>query len=138
MATETDAEKIAAAMEMIDAWNRLDWDRVMELFSEDAALHSMMEEQATVGREAIRRRLDALCEGATEVRIEVSNAGVVNGLVFLERVDNFVIRGNAGAMPVVGVLEIDADGRVKTWREYYDRATLLRGLGLERDFAHDL
>lgn len=134
---ETDAEKLAAANEMIDAWNRLDWDRVMELFTEDASLHSMMEAEATVGRAAIRRRLDALCDGATEVRIEVSNAGVVNGLVFLERVDNFVIRGHAGAMPVVGVLEIE-HGRVKVWREYYDRATLLRGLGLERDFVHDL
>ena len=71
------------------------------------------------------------------MRIEVSNAGVVNGAVFLERVDNFVIRGHAGAMPVVGVIEIE-DGRVTMWREYYDRATLLRGLALERDFVHDL
>jgi limonene-1,2-epoxide hydrolase len=134
---DTDAEKLAVAQEMIDAWNRLDWDRVIDLFAEDGALHSMMEAEATVGRAAIRRRLDALCEGASEVRIEVANAGVVNGAVFLERVDNFVIRGNAGAMPVVGVIEIE-DGLVTMWREYYDRATLLRGLALERDFVHDL
>jgi len=134
---DTDAEKLAVAQEMIDAWNRLDWDRVIDLFAEDGALHSMMEAEATVGRAAIRRRLEALCEGASEVRIEVANAGVVNGAVFLERVDNFVIRGNAGAMPVVGVIEIE-NGLVTMWREYYDRATLLRGLALERDFVHDL
>jgi limonene-1,2-epoxide hydrolase len=73
----------------------------------------------------------------TEVRIVVRNAAVVGDSVFLERVDGFVLDGRPGAMPVVGVLEIE-DGKVREWREYYDRATLLRGMGLERDFVQDL
>lgn len=133
----SDAEKLATAEVMIDAWNRLDWDAVIGLFAENGRLHSMMEAEATVGRPAIRRRIEKLCESMTEVRIEVRNAGIVNGAVFLERVDNFVLDGKAGAMPVVGVLEIE-DGQVSEWREYYDRATLLRGMGLERDFVQDL
>ena len=32
---DTDAEKLAVAHEMIDAWNRLDWDTVIDLFAED-------------------------------------------------------------------------------------------------------
>ncbi|SDJ41014.1 limonene-1,2-epoxide hydrolase [Frankineae bacterium MT45] len=134
---DTDEAKLATAIEMVEAWNKLDWDRVIDLFAEDGLLHSMMEDEPTVGRPALRRRIQALCDGATEVRIELRNAGVINGAVFLERVDNFVINDRAGSMPVVGVLEIE-DGLVQAWREYYDRATLLRGMGLERDFVHDL
>ncbi|MET0236554.1 MAG: limonene-1,2-epoxide hydrolase family protein [Kibdelosporangium sp.] len=134
---DTDADKIATARKMIDAWNRLDWDLVIDLFAEDGSLHSMMEEKATVGRDEIGRRIRKLAEGATEVDIEVRTIGVIGGAVFTERVDRFVNNGNHGEVPVVGVLEI-ADGRVTSWREYYDRATLLSGLGVERDFAHDL
>jgi limonene-1,2-epoxide hydrolase len=133
----SDAELMDTANRMIDAWNRLDWDDVMALFSDDARLHSMMEAEPTVGQAAIRRRIEKLCENMTEVRIEVLTSAVVGNSVFLERVDNFVLDGRPGAMPVVGVLEIE-DGRVSEWREYYDRATLLRGMGLRRDFVEDL
>ncbi|TWE07871.1 nuclear transport factor 2 family protein [Rudaeicoccus suwonensis] len=135
MAIEDDV--LAVAHDMIDAWNRLDWERVLALFAEDGLLHSMMEDDATVGRPAIRRRLQALTEGTSEIRIEIRNEAAVGNLVFLERVDNFVIGGRSGSMPVVGVLEIE-DGVVAAWREYYDRATLLRGLGVDHDFAEDL
>ena len=33
-----------------------------------------------------------------------------------------------GAVPVVGVLDVKG-GKVKAWREYYDRAQLLKELG---------
>jgi limonene-1,2-epoxide hydrolase len=132
----SDTEKLAAANEMIDAWNRLDWERVIELFAPQGYLHSMMETLPTVGRDAIRARLEALTKGASEVRIELRNAGVINGTVFLERVDNFVVNDKSGSMPVVGVLEID-DGLVIGWREYYDRSVLLTEMGLTRDFVED-
>jgi limonene-1,2-epoxide hydrolase len=133
----TDADKLATAEEMIDAWNRLDWERVIDLFAEDGQLHSMMEAEPTVGRDNIGRRIRKLAEGVTEVNLEIRNIGVVNGTVVTERVDRFTANGNHGAVPVVGLLEI-RNGHVEAWREYYDRATLLRGLGATRDFAHDL
>jgi limonene-1,2-epoxide hydrolase len=134
---DSDADKIATVRRMIDAWNRLDWDLVIDLFAEDGLLHSMMEEKPTAGRTEIGRRIRKLAEGATSVDIELRTIGVIDGAVFTERVDRFTANGNHGEVPVVGVLEV-ADGRVTSWREYYDRATLLRGLGGEGDFAHDL
>jgi limonene-1,2-epoxide hydrolase len=127
---DTDSDKLRTALAMIDAWNRVDLDAVIDLFAEDGQMHLMMEAKATIGRPALRRRIGKLCQAATEVNIVVRTAGVINGSVFLERVDNFVIGGHTGAMPVVGVLEIE-DGRVQMWREYYDHLTLRKGLGLE-------
>jgi limonene-1,2-epoxide hydrolase len=56
--------------------------------------------------------------------------GVIDGLVFVERVDRFVYDGKPGAVPVVGVLDVK-DGKVQVWREYYDRAQLLKEMGVK-------
>ena len=127
-AADTDASRLAVAREMIAAWKAADWRKVGDLFAEDGVLRSMMIEPVT-GRAAIYERIAALGKGAPDgVVLDVSHMGVIDGLVFLERTDRFVYNGHPGAVPVVGVLDI-RDGKVREWREYYDRASLLRALG---------
>lgn len=129
---DSDSEKLATAKAMIQAWNDLDWNQVYGLFAEDGVLQSMMIEP-TVGREAIKKRLQGLAKGLSRIQLQVRHIGVVDGVVFVERVDDFVYRGRHGAVPVVGVIEID-QGRIEAWREYYDRAQLLQAMGLKEDF----
>lgn len=127
-AADSDADKVAVAREMIHAWKVADWRKVADLFAEDGVLRSMMIEPV-VGRAAIYDRIAALGAGAPGgVILDVSHMGVVDGLVFIERVDRFVYKGRPGSVPVVGVLDI-RDGKVREWREYYDRAQLLNALG---------
>lgn len=130
---DTDAEKLATVQQMIEAWNTRNWDKVYDLFAEDGALQSMMLEEATVGRPAIKERIGALAADISKIELKVRHIGVVDGVVFVERVDDFVYRGHHGAVPVVGVVEVDK-GRVKVWREYYDRAQMIRAMGLQEDF----
>jgi limonene-1,2-epoxide hydrolase len=124
---DSDAAKIAAVNEMLQAWHDLDWERVYALFTEDGVLHSMMGEPI-VGREPIRKPLAPLAADISRIDLKVARIGVVDGLVFVERVDDFDYKGHHGAVPVVGVLEV-RDGRIKEWREYYDRAQLLNAMG---------
>lgn len=130
---DTDAEKLAVVRQMLQAWHDLDWPRVYELFAEDGVLHSMMDEPV-VGRAAIRERLAKLAPGISRIDLKVRTIGVLDGRVIVERVDDFVYNGHAGAVPVVGVLEVQ-DGKVKVWREYYDRAQLLQAMGVKQDFV---
>lgn len=126
---ETDAAKVETVKAMLQAWHDLDWERVYALFTDDAVLHSMMAEPI-VGREALRKHLAPLFAGITRIDLIVSRIGVVDGRVFVERVDDFEYKGHHGAVPVVGVLDVQ-DGRIREWREYYDRAQLLREMGVE-------
>lgn len=80
------------------------------------------------------RHLAALADGLERLILHVRALGVIDGRVFLERLDVFDARGRHGEVPVVGVLSV-ADGSVTEWLEYYDRATPLRGMGLGTDFA---
>jgi limonene-1,2-epoxide hydrolase len=126
---DTDAQKLATVRQMIDAWNQRNWQQVYDLFAHDGVLQSMML-PPTVGREAIQQRIGALAKGIESIELRVRHIGVVDGVVFIERVDDFVYRGKHGAVPVVGVVEVE-QGRVKAWREYYDRAQLIKAMGIE-------
>lgn len=59
------------------------------------------------------------------MQINIKHIGVVDGLVFVERVDRLTVNGVTADVPAVGVLEIEA-GKVKSWLDYYDRETMLR------------
>lgn len=127
--TQADAERLAVADDMIDAWNTLDWDRAFDLFADDGVLHSVMIEPI-VGREAIRTRLLPLVENLDRIELQVRNKGIVNDVVMFERVDDFVYMGKHSRVPVVGVMEI-SNGKIDEWREYYDKASLAAALNAD-------
>jgi limonene-1,2-epoxide hydrolase len=124
----TDREKLATARQMVDAWNAQDWDQMFDLFATDGILHSMMSEPI-VGREEIRARLTDLLDGIEHIELQIVNMGIVDDVVVLERVDDFVYQGRHSRVPVVGIMQIQ-DGKVSEWREYYDQASLLSALGV--------
>jgi limonene-1,2-epoxide hydrolase len=131
-ASLTDEQKIAAGREMAAAWKAMDWRRVADMFTPNGVLHSMMVEPI-VGREAVYKRVAGLGEGLESITLNISHMGVIDGILYMERVDEFVIRGRAGSAPVMGVLEFDGP-LISVWREYYDRAHLLKNMGLVEDF----
>jgi len=132
VATLSDAQKIAAGREMAEAWRVMDWGKVADMFTPDGVLHSMMV-APIVGREAIHKRVSGLGDGLESITLDIHHMGVIDGILYMERTDRFVIRGKAGSAPVVGVLEFDGP-LIKVWREYYDRAHLLKAMGLVEDF----
>jgi limonene-1,2-epoxide hydrolase len=125
-------QMIAAGREMAEAWRVMDWRKVADMFTPDGALHSMMVEPI-VGREAIYKRVSGLGDGLESITLNIRHMGVIDGILYMERADEFVIRGREGSAPVVGVLEFDGP-LIKIWREYYDRAHLLKAMGLVEDF----
>lgn len=124
--------KIAVVQQMIHAWNTKDWQQVGELFTPDGVLHSMML-PPIVGREPIAQRIAALGAGVSAITLDIRHIGRIGDVVFIERVDRFTYNGHDGAVPVVGVLEVEGD-KIKEWREYYDRAQLLSEMGVRQDF----
>jgi limonene-1,2-epoxide hydrolase len=133
VAADTDEQKLATVQKMIEAWNTRNWQQVYELFAEDGVLESMMLPTPTAGREAISKRIGALAKDISRIELRIRHMGVADGVVFIERVDDFVYRGKHGAVPVVGVVEVE-QGRIKAWREYYDREQMIEAMGLKEDF----
>lgn len=131
-----DEQKLAAAKVMADAWRDKDWRKVGDLFAEDGVLHSMMVDPVK-GREEIYTRIAAMGAGIEQILLDIEHIGVIDGRVYIERVDRFVYNGQTGNLPVVGVISYNDDGLISEWREYYDRTELLKEMGVAGDFDHE-
>lgn len=123
----TDDDKIAIFHRMAQAWHEQDWRTCADLFAPDGVLHSVMLEPV-VGRQAIYDRISKLGGANKKVTLHIRRIGVIDGALFTERTDEIVLDGRRGEAPVVGILEFQ-DGKITLWREYYDRAQLMRAAG---------
>lgn len=114
---------------MFDGWMEGNYEKVCEVFTDDGVMHSMMMEP-WIGRDFIYARCPKIGTGATDTSIDIRNIGVINCVVFTERVDSFLYHGRSVQYPAVGVFEFE-NVKVKLWKEYLDRATMLKGMGLD-------
>jgi limonene-1,2-epoxide hydrolase len=128
MASElSDEEKIAVFRRMASAWEAKDWRTCADLLAPDGVLHSMMLEPV-VGRETFYQRIVNMTAPNKKVTLHLRRVGVIDGAVVAERLDEIVIDGVSRSVPVVGILEFEGP-LISVWREYYDRAQLLRAQG---------
>ncbi len=112
---------------MIDGFNRIDLDAILECFTEDAIYHNIPM-QAVRGREGIRGVLAGFLAPAQEVQWDVLNLAVDGDVVLTERVDKFKVNGTWVEIPVMGVFEL-IEGRIGAWRDYFDLGQVQTGFG---------
>ena len=113
----TEAEAIVS--DFCKAWARLNIDQVMDFFTDDAVYHNIPLPKAE-GKEAIRKTIEGLLKGTTWLEFKILHAASVGNVVMNERVDSFEVKGKRMALPVMGVFETTANGKIKAWRDYFD------------------
>ena len=103
----------------VAAWNRMDFDAVIDALSEDVIYHNIPM-QPLHGRDAVQSYLKKAWR-FDSVDWRLLNIAADGSVVLTERVDNFVIEGQPVSLPVMGAFEV-ADGRITAWRDYFDLA----------------
>lgn len=129
----TDDEMIEATRRMFRLWAARDWDGVVDQFASDGVLHSMMSDPV-VGHDAIAAVLAGFKDSIESLSFEIERIGVIDGAVVTVRVDSPIVEGRQGSWPAVGVFEFDDDGKVRLWREYFDRAQMLHEMQADSDW----
>ena len=84
--------------------------------------------QPIVGREAMAATLEMFLGSANEVDWVIVRQHEVGNVVFNERIDRFQIGDGWLELPLAGVFEVDADGLITLWRDYFDLASYQRQL----------
>jgi limonene-1,2-epoxide hydrolase len=130
----SDARKIEIFRTMAQAWHEQDWATCAALFAEDGVLHSVML-PPVVGRQTILERISRLGGAHKKVTLNIQRIGVVDGALFVQRVDEIVIDGRRGECPSVAVVEFRGD-RIVRWSDYYDRNQLARAAGYTAEQEH--
>lgn len=80
-----------------------------------------------IGHQAMKEFL-AVMAGIGEVTFEVHRQLSDGRTVMNERTDRFQIGDRRIDLPVAGVFELDDDGKISLWRDYFDYASFERQL----------
>jgi limonene-1,2-epoxide hydrolase len=106
-----------------------DVDAIVSMFTEDAIWQLWMPGGPTLrGREAIRRDIARQTTFARYMRCGPTAVASTDSVVFTERLDTFRSGQVTVQHALVAVFEIEPDGLISAWREYFDPGDVNRQL----------
>ncbi|WP_197505242.1 limonene-1,2-epoxide hydrolase family protein [Mycobacterium sp. 1245499.0] len=111
--------------EFLGCFPQSDVDELVGYFSDDA-VYIDGPRGVHQGIDNIRTELQSIVAMVPSTRVDIKSLATDNGTVLTERVDNFEVDGKRIAMEVMGAFDVDADGRIARWRDYYDLPTLVK------------
>jgi limonene-1,2-epoxide hydrolase len=93
----------------------------MDFFTDDAVYHNIPMKPAT-GKAEIRKTIEGLLKGTTWIEFKILHTASSGNIVCNERVDSFKTekKEKVISLPVMGVFETTANGKIKAWRDYFD------------------
>lgn len=112
---------IQIVTDFCNAVARRNVEELVGFFSTDAVYHNIPIAPVQ-GRDAIAATLRGFLAPSTEAEFEVLAIAGEGRTVLTERIDRFTINGKQIALPVMGTFEIDAQGKISAWRDYFDLA----------------
>ena len=118
------AEQVVNAF--MAAFDRKDLDGALALVTDDCYYDNVPLGDMR-GREKMREFLAPMMGGNDPVKFEVLRQVASDKLVMNERIDRFVMNGKQVALPVSGIFEV-VDGKIKFWRDYFDKGTFMKAL----------
>jgi limonene-1,2-epoxide hydrolase len=109
------------------AFARQDLQEILGFFAEDAVYHNIPMAPAE-GLPAIEAVLKQFVTPGAPAEFEIRNLSVSGSTVLTERLDRLQLQGKAVALPVMGAFEVDAAGKIRAWRDYFDMAQMMKQL----------
>jgi limonene-1,2-epoxide hydrolase len=106
----------------IAAIERKDVDAAVGMLADDVSYENVPM-QPIVGATTVKVVLSSFLDAASEVSWPVRRELADGNVVMNERLDRFKIGDGWLELPVAGVFEVNADGRITLWRDYFDMAT---------------
>lgn len=109
----------------IDAINANDKARILSFFSEQSIFDNVPI-GAVQGPAAIWAVLENIHSQASAVAWEVHRIEQgPSGTVYTERTDRYQLAGQWAAFRCAGIHEVNAEGKITLWRDYFDLASCL-------------
>ena len=112
--------------ETVDEFIRLvvgmDLDGACGLVSDDVEYDNVPMGK-NIGPDGIKAFLQPMVGSLDEVQFVVHRQTATGNIVMNERTDRFRLGDKWIDLPVAGVFEVDADGKISLWRDYFDMQT---------------
>jgi limonene-1,2-epoxide hydrolase len=123
------AEPIDVVREFCDAWGTPEEiDKALDLLADDCRYHNIPLDPVE-GIEAIRTTVTGFVGGVEKVTFETHAIAANGSTVLTERTDTFFFPGKAIPLPVMGTFEVNDDGKISAWRDYFDLNQFMSQMG---------
>jgi limonene-1,2-epoxide hydrolase len=77
------------------------------------------------GPDGIKSVLDLMVAGVGQIEFVIHRQLAVGNVVMNERNDRFEVSGGWIDLPVAGIFEVNDEGLITLWRDYFDLPTLM-------------
>jgi len=104
-----------------------DLDGACELVSDDVEYDNVPMGK-NIGPAALKAFLDPMVETLDDVEFVIHRQTASGNVVMNERTDRFLANGTWLDLPVAGVFEVNDEGRIVLWRDYFDLPTMMNQL----------
>jgi limonene-1,2-epoxide hydrolase len=110
----------------IGHWNSGDMEAMYALCREDVTWHNIPMD-LIAGKPAMRGAVEGFMAGVSACDWEVHAIAANGDTVLTERTDAFTLKdGRRAAIRVMGIFELDSEGLIAAWRDYFDMAEFAR------------
>jgi limonene-1,2-epoxide hydrolase len=110
------------------AFRQSDVDELISFFSDDA-VYIDGPRGVHRGIDAIRSEFATLAQMVPSTTVDIKFLAMNGRAVLVERTEHFEVAGKPIDHDVVGVFEVNEDGRFTRWRDYYDVTSLMERVG---------
>jgi limonene-1,2-epoxide hydrolase len=123
------AEPIEVVQQFCDGWGSPDdIDAALGLLSDDCFYHNIPLDPVE-GIDAIKATVGGFTGGVEAVTFETLHIAANGNVVLTERIDHFAFPGNTISLPVMGTFEVNGDGKITHWRDYFDMNQFVSKMG---------
>jgi limonene-1,2-epoxide hydrolase len=112
------AEEVVRSL--IERMNANDNDAVLASFADNASYRVNAWNEPILGVDAIAQDFERQHALWSDLRIKLVNLASADKVVFTERIDTVHMMGRDIAIHMAGVFEVDSQGKIAGWRDYFD------------------
>lgn len=132
--SKANEETVRTFLDAFHVKTKPDFDQLTRTYlSEDAHYQPLVPmRKPSEGREAVRKELERQYEFYRDCECTIHSIGSSDTHVFTERTDTVTLNHNDNRVVtrLNAVFDIDANGKISGWREYYDSGDLSKKLGV--------
>ncbi len=114
-----------------ERWDADQIERLMDRMAPNISYHVYAWEHPVVGRDAVREELERQAPLFRDFRSEVLAIASAGRTVLVERRDSYTVGRKSLTGHAVGSFDVDADGKIVAWRDYYDSKEIAVKLGVD-------
>lgn len=105
---------------LVKALNTMDSEGFASIMADDVVVEHVSTGRKIIGKAEVVSWFSAMLEVTERNDVEIKRMCEDGSTIWVERVDRHLIDGNWVEIPIMGIMELDSQGKLRLMRDYFD------------------